>query len=130
MSAVEVAGKTRTEQIRAAHQDSWDADDVGVCRCGLSVATEEHHAEHVGQVIVAELWSAAAPPIRTLAELDALPERSAIVVRPGGAGFVCSRMSLGGLAGAPWIDLNGHVHPQSEALLPAVVLERGPQAAA
>lgn len=126
MNATEVIKQTRAEQIRAAHQDRWDVDDVGHCRCGQTFTSEEDHAEHVGTVMIAQLWSPQAPAIRSLAELDALPERSTIVARPGGAGFVCTRMFLGGHPGAPWMDLNGHVHPRDQ-LLPAVVLDRGPQ---
>jgi hypothetical protein len=57
-----------------------------------------------------------------------LPERSAVLVRPGTETIVCRRIVLGDPTMSAWCDLTG-LFRSTAALLPALVLERGPDTA-
>ncbi len=125
-------GPTRTETVVAAHGCAWPVDDgeapqQGQCGCGLRVESEEEWRHHTERAVIDELSSPTAELVTSPAALDELPDRSAIVVHPGGENTVFRRIDLGDVGA--WCNLSGTFRFTPAGLLPALILERGPVAA-
>ncbi|MFL0243253.1 hypothetical protein [Mycobacterium sp. SMC-17] len=126
-----VDGATRTETVVAAHSCAWSVDDGGApqqgqCGCGLRVQSEDEWRHHTERAVIDELGSPTAELVTSAAGLDELPDRSVIVVHPGGENAVFRRIDLGDLGA--WCNLSGTFRFTPAGLLPAVILERGPVA--
>lgn len=119
--------RTRTETIIDAHNCAWlnDVDDQGLCKCGLVVTTEDEWARHTEHAVIHELWTPTAELITTEAELTGLPMRSTIVARPSRDNAVFRRLVFSDPHMHAWCNLTGTFWP-TVRLLPALVLERGP----
>ncbi|WP_293003369.1 hypothetical protein [Mycobacterium sp.] len=126
VAGVEDAELTRYEAIVAAHTFRWlGVDEVGDeahCACGVIVHTEEQEFAHINQAVIAELWSPTASVVATADELAALPPRSVILARPGRDNAVFRLLNFCDQA---WGNAVGKFRTVP-ALLPALVLERGP----
>lgn len=120
---------TRTESIIEAHDCDWMTGDgnQGRCRCGLIVTTEDEWRRHAEQEVISELWSPTAEVITSADTLEGLPERSAIAVHPGTENTVFRRIVLGDPGLSAWCNLTGTFR-FTPGLLPAIILERGPEA--
>ena len=125
------ADSTRTEAIVDAHNCDWifGDGDQGRCRCGLIVATEDEWRRHTEHAVIGELWSPTAEVITSAGALEGLPERSVIAVRPGTENTVFRRIVVGDPRLSAWCNLTGTFR-FTPGLLPAIVLERGPEALA
>lgn len=123
--------RTRTESLLDAHHCDWTIGDgdQGRCGCGLIVTSEDEWRRHAEQLVVAELWSPTAELVTSAAALEALPERSVIVVHPGRENAVFRRIVLGDPHLSAWCNFTGTFR-FTPGLLPAVVVERGPASAA
>lgn len=120
---------TRTESIVDAHDCDWMVGDgdQGRCRCGLMVTTEDEWRRHTERAVIDQMWSPAAEVISSVAALEGLPERSVIAVRPATENAVFRRIALGDPGLNAWCNLTGTFR-STPGLLPAIVLERGPEA--
>lgn len=120
---------TRTEAIFAAHHVRWcgfdEVGDEGRCPCGAVVRTEEQELAHINQAVISELWTPAAQIVATADDLAALPPRSVVLVRPGHENAVFRRLDLDDPTLQAWSNAIGTFR-LVPALLPALVLERGP----
>lgn len=124
-------GPTRTEAVVTAHGCAWSVDDGGApqqgqCGCGRRVQSEDEWRHHAERAVIDELGSPTAELVTSAAGLDELPDRSVIVVHPGGENTVFRRIDLGDLGA--WCNLSGTFRFTPAGLLPAVILERGPVA--
>jgi hypothetical protein len=118
---------SRTNTVLAAHNCDWDGEwDLGHCACGVTVRSEREWAEHADRVVAAELWTPTVDQIGSVRGLEALPDGSTILARPGAEGRVCRRLFFDNPELMTWSDLHGTIRAAS-TLLPALVLERGPE---
>lgn len=117
--------RTLTESLVEEHQCTW-VGDRGRCRCGLTVTGEDEWRGHVEHVVVDNLWTPTAEFVTSETVLDQLPARSVIAVHPGRENAVFRRKVLGNPKLSAWHDFTGTFRP-NPSLLPALVLERGPQ---
>lgn len=123
---------TRTEAlVDAAHSCTWgvDGDRLGRCRCGQTMNTEDEWRRHAEAMVIDELWSPAAPLVTSVAALDDLPARTVIVVHPGAEDTIFRSVNLGDPGPAAWCNLTGTFRFTPAGLLPALILERGPERA-
>ncbi|SIH23014.1 Uncharacterised protein [Mycobacteroides abscessus subsp. abscessus] len=121
---------SQLNQILALHNCDWGTDSewgLGHCACGQTFSSERQWAEHADRAVAAKLWTPDAEQIGTVAGLESLPNGSAILARPGAEGRVCRRLYFDDPELMTWSDLHGTIRAAC-TLLPAVVLERGPQA--
>jgi hypothetical protein len=78
--------------------------------------------------VAAELWTPTVEQIGSVRGLETLPDGSTILARPGAKGRVCRRLFFDDPKLMAWSDLHGTIRAAS-TLLPALVLERGPERA-
>ncbi len=131
MSETAMVVVSRTNAVLAVHNCDWASDsewNLGHCGCGVTVRSEREWAEHADRVMAAELWTPTAEQVSSVRGLEALPNGSTILARPGAEGRVCRRLYFDDPALMTWSDLHGTIRAAS-TLLPAVVLERGPERA-
>lgn len=122
---------TRTEVLVEAHSCTWGVDggQQGQCRCGQILHTEDEWRRHTEGIVIDDLWTPAAPLVTSAPALDDLPERTVIVVHPGAEDTVFRSINLGDTGPAAWCNLTGTFRFTPAALLPALILERGPEVA-
>lgn len=129
MNKPSTAATSQLNTILALHNCDWGTDSEwgwGHCACGQTFNSERQWAEHADRVVADALWTPAAEQIGSVAGLEALPNGSAILARPGAEGRVCRRLYFDDPELMTWSDLHGTIRAAS-TLLPAVVLEYGPQ---
>jgi hypothetical protein len=93
----------------------------------VTVTTEDEWRRHTEQAVITELWSPTAEVITSADALEGLPEQSVIAVHPGTENTVFRRIVLGDPSLSAWCNLTGTFR-LTPGLLPALVLERGPEA--
>lgn len=110
----------RTAAILAAHHCRFE-DLPSSCGCGTAFAAAALWMDHVATLLAAELWHRNITVVHTVAELNALPETTVILARPGHDNRVCILKPE-----TKWFDITGARLRLESAMLPALVLERGP----
>lgn len=129
MQNTSAATASQTNRVLAQHNCDWSTDsewDLGHCACGLTLSSEHEWAEHADRAVAKALWKPDAQQIHSVKDLQPLPNGSTILARPGAEGRVCRRLFFDDPELMTWSDLRGTIRA-ARTLLPAVVLERGPE---